>query len=125
MSRRFLILIAFLAIVVGGLYAQTDESFLFDLNEETIALIVGAFGIGILGATQAIKSILKVQNWTPLAQKWAGYGISLVVSAGFTAFTLFKAGTFTLVSFGLYTVAAWGVANGIWKSLREVVKKHS
>lgn len=89
------------------------------IDPAVVEIIVGGFlGLTILGITQIIKNFF----WNPKADPpkvspvWAGYVISLVVSAGFTAYYLLTTKAFGLVPMLGYTAYVWAVANGIFKA---------
>jgi len=83
-------------------------------------ILGGVLGLTVLGVTEVIKKFLfKPPNPVP---SWAGYLISLVVSAGATAYYLFSNHTFSIVLFAGYTVYVWAVANGIFKATHTPAK---
>jgi len=83
---------------------------MFDPN--VVATILAVAGVGVVGITEMIKRFLH-------ADGFVAYLISLIVSAGATAFTLVTAGTFNWISFAIYTALVFLEANGLYK----VVKK--
>lgn len=120
MTKRLgLFLVLFLLLVPIALLAQDPVDNPFGLDEGTLAAILGAFGLGVLGITQLLKQILKVEKWDPRLKDVAGYGLSLVVSAGATAFVLASSDMFTVARFAIYSVGVWGEVNGIWKAIKK------
>jgi len=95
------------------------------IDQATVVAILAAFGIGVLGITEVLKSILKVSTWSDFARAAAGYVISLVVSAACTAYVLLTSSKWALGSFILYTIVVWAEANGIFKAVSGIVKKHA
>ena len=85
------------------------------IDPAVVEIIIGGFlGLTILGVTEVIKKFLwKTPKPVP---GWAGYVISLIVSAGFTAYYLLTVHTFGLVPMLGYTAYVWAVANGIFKA---------
>jgi len=120
-----LILLAFLLLLIFPImvFAQVED-IPFDVDKALIAAILGAFGLGVLGITELIKTWLKVANWHPTARKVAGYVISLVVTLGATTSTLIATSRFTWGSFILYSLIVWAEANGIFKAIRNIIKKY-
>jgi hypothetical protein len=129
--KRFVIFTIFiLALTVGLVLAQDPpgDDFPFELDEAIVTAIQTVFGIGMFGIIQLAKQLLKkvgFDEWTELMRHAVMYVVSLVIAAAITWFVLTKAGMMTLGSLVLYTVYAWGLANGFWKGLKEIVKKHS
>ena len=77
-------------------------------------ILGGALGLTVLGVTEVIKKFLfKPPKVVPA---FAGYAISLLVSAGSTAYYLVTQHTFAAVSFIGYTLYVFCVANGIFKA---------
>jgi len=121
--KKFLVIFGFIFLAAMPLLAQEDVP--FDVDNALIAAILGAFGVGVLGLTQIIKNVLKVPTWaSDIAKKIAGYGISLVVSAAGTIFTLVTTGQMAVGKAVLYTAIVWGIANGWWKGLKELIAKN-
>ena len=91
------------------------------LDPAVVDLIIGGFmGLTILGVTEVVKKFFyKPPKVVP---QIAGYVISFIVSAGFTAFYLLKTHTFSLLLFLGYTAYVWAVANGIFKGLHTPTK---
>ena len=77
-------------------------------------ILGGALGLTVLGVTEVIKKFL----FKPpaIVPQIAGYAISLVVSAGATAYYLVSSHTFTPVLMAGYTLYTFAVANGIFKA---------
>jgi len=134
MKRRttvFLFLFVLLAVPLA-LLAQDDPygDFPFELNEAIVAAFQTVFGLGLLGVVQLAKGALKkfIKGWddmTTLARHAIMYVLTAVISAGVTYFVLSQMGMMGTERFILYGVYAWGVCNGFWKGLKELVKKHS
>lgn len=77
-------------------------------------ILGGAMGLTVLGVTEVIKRFFfKPPKLVP---PLAGYGISLIVSAGATAYYLLTNHIWTLPVFAGYTIYVWAVANGIFKA---------
>lgn len=77
-------------------------------------ILGGALGLTVLGVTQVVKNFLfKPPKVVP---KFAGYIISLIVSAGGTAYYLISSHTFSAVLMIGYTLYVFAVANGIFKA---------
>ena len=77
-------------------------------------ILGGALGLTVLGVTEVIKKFLfKPPKPVP---GFAGYLISLVVSAGATAYYLLNSHTWTPLLFAGYTLYTFAVANGIFKA---------
>lgn len=74
-----------------------------------VIILAGIGGIGVVGITEMIKKALK-------ATGVAAYFISLVVSAGATAYYLISTSTFAAFPFIGYTVLVFLAANGIYKA---------
>jgi hypothetical protein len=77
-----------------------------------VALILGAFGVGVAGLTEMIKRFLHVDGVL-------AYIVSLVVSAGCTAYILLQQGIFSWVGFGIYTAVVFLEANGLYKIIKK------
>ena len=77
-----------------------------------VSAILAVAGIGVTGLTEMIKRFFKASGI------WA-YVISLVVSAGATAFILIQAGSFAWIPFAVYTILVFGEANGIYKVIKK------
>lgn len=77
-------------------------------------ILGGALGLTVLGVTEVIKRFLfKPPKPVP---GFAGYAISLIVSAGATAYYLINSHSFAPVLFVGYTLYTFAVANGIFKA---------
>ncbi len=85
------------------------------IDPAVVEIIIGGFlGLTILGVTEVIKKFLwKAPKPVP---SWAGYIISLIVSAAFTGYYLLTIHAFGLVPMLGYTAYVWAVANGIFKA---------
>ena len=80
-------------------------------NTDTIQLILtGIGGLTVVGVTEIVKNFLKLKGVGAIL-------ISLVVSAGFTAYYfLAVAPPFALLPFAGYTLLVFATANGIFKA---------
>lgn len=77
-------------------------------------ILGGALGLTVLSVTEVVKRFLfKPPKVVPNV---AGYLISLVVSAGATAYYLISTHTFAVPLMIGYTLYVWAVANGIFKA---------
>lgn len=74
-----------------------------------LLILTGIGGIGVVGVTQIVKNFLK-------AKSAAAVLISLVVSAGFTAYYLLSTATFSPLLMAGYTLLVFASANGIFKA---------
>jgi hypothetical protein len=72
-------------------------------------IMAGALGLTVLGVTEIVKRFLK-------ASGAVAYIVSLVVSAGATAYYLVSNHIFTVVLFIGYTLLVFATANGIFKA---------
>lgn len=134
MKRRttiFLFLFVLLTVPLA-LLAQGDPyaDFPFELNDAVVAVFQTVFGLGLLGLVQLVKGALKkcLPDWadmTALARHAIMYTLTALISAGVTYFVLSQMGLMGLERFVLYSVYAWGVCNGFWKALKEIVHKHA
>jgi len=73
-----------------------------------VVTILAFGGIGVTGLTEMLKRFLKAEDF------WA-YVISLVVSAGATAFILVQGSAFAILPFAIYTIIVFLEANGLYK----------
>ena len=81
-------------------------------DPEVVVTILAFAGIGVTGLTEMIKRLFK-------ASGIVAYIISLIVSAGATAFVLIQAGSFAWVSFAIYTIVVFVEANGLYKVIKK------
>lgn len=82
---------------------------MFDLS--TVDLIMTGFaGLTVIGVTQVIKQFLKASGAGAIA-------ISILVSAGFTAYYLISNAMFSVPLMIGYTLLVAAVANGVFKAL--------
>jgi hypothetical protein len=72
-------------------------------------ILAGVGGITVLGITQIIKNFLKATGVGAIL-------ISLVVSAGATAYYLLASGTFAVIPMVGYTLLVFASANGIFRA---------
>jgi len=72
-------------------------------------IMAGALGLTVLGVTEIVKRFLKVSGI-------GAYLVSLVVSAGATAYYLITNHIFTVILFIGYTLLVFATANGIFKA---------
>lgn len=101
--------------------ADTEVAEFLGLDEALIGGIMSAFGLGILGIVQLIKGWTKkfTETWTPLARHAFYKFVALLCSAGVTYWVLTRADMFSLwPNFALYGIWTFGVATGIWRSLK-------
>lgn len=124
MKKTKILLFVFMLAIASPLLLLAQDEVPVDVNPDILAKILYAFG-GIVAITQIIKQVLKVAEWDEIWRKIAGYGISLVVSAGLTVYILITNSMFSVGSLILYTIVAWATANGFWKALREIIKKYA
>ena len=83
---------------------------MFDLNN-VVLIMAGFGGLTVLGVTQIVKTFLKAKGVGAVI-------ISLIVSAGFTAYYfLAVAPPFAVLPFAGYTLLVFASANGIFKGL--------
>ena len=79
-------------------------------DQGIVALILaGIGGIGVVGVTQILKNFLKASGVGAVI-------ISLIVSAGFTAYYLISTSTFTPVLMIGYSLLVFASANGLFKA---------
>lgn len=81
---------------------------MFDLAVVDL-IMTGIGGLTVLGVTQIIKQFLKASGAGSIV-------ISLVVSAGFTAYFLVTTAAFAVVPFVGYTLLVFATANGIFRA---------
>lgn len=79
-------------------------------DQATILLILaGIGGVGVVGVTEIVKNFLKASGVGAIL-------VSLVVSAGFTAYYLLSTGQFGVVKMAGYSLLVFASANGIFKA---------
>lgn len=78
-------------------------------------ILGGVLGLSVLGVTEVIKKFLKASGIGAML-------ISLVVSAGATAYYLISSATFTPLLMVGYTLYVFAVANGIFKATHTPTK---
>lgn len=126
MKKRLVIFSILMLLLTCSLLAQQPEiENPLQLNDGILAAIFSAFGIGLFGIIQMIKQVLKTSTWTERARDIAGYVISFVASASCTVAVLVSMQKFTILRLVLYTLGVWFEASGIWKGMKELVKKHA
>lgn len=113
------------ALLLAG---QADD-FPFELNDGIVAAVQTVFGIGLLGIVQLVKQGIKKlfkdwENWNKLARHAIMYLVTCALSAGVTYFVLSQAAMMTTGRFILYGIWAWGLCNGWWKGLKELINKN-
>ena len=79
-----------------------------NLDPVLVATILAFGGIGVTGLTEMLKRLFKASGF------WA-YAISLVISAGATAFILVQASALSISPFIFYTIIVFLEANGLYK----------
>lgn len=130
---RVLVLLAVFFLAAPLLLAQeppaTDPDFPFELNDSIVIAIQTIFGLGLMGLTQLAKAALKkvLKNWDtyrPELRHGIMYGVTAVIAAGATYFTLNQMQLMTTPRMILYSIYTWGYMNQFWKILKENVKKH-
>lgn len=87
---------------------------MFDPNVVEV-ILAGALGLTVLGVTEVLKRFLKTKGAT-------NYLVSLVVSAGATAYYLVSQAVFTVPHFIGYSLLTFAVANGIFKATHTPTK---
>lgn len=121
----------FIPLALSALPAQDDPyEFIFPLNDGVVAAFQTAFSLGLLAIAQLAKNGLKkiIKGWDQLpklTRHGIMYVLTAVISAGVTYFILTQMGLMGTGRFILYALYAWGVCNGFWKALKELIKKHS
>lgn len=129
MKKTAVLFAALFVLPAMALAAQGTGDFPFELNDAITAAIQTVFGIGLLGIVQLLKNGIKkiIKNWAdwrPLARHAVMYVLTGILSAGVTYFVLTQMSTMTTGRFVLYGVWAWGLCNGWWKALKEIIKKN-
>jgi len=130
MKRRVTIFLFVLLAAPLALLAQDGPSPWFQMNHAVLGVIQTVFGIGLLGIVQLFKIGLKkcLPDWADM-RPWVRHGImytlTAVISAGITYLVLSQMGLMSLGRFVFYSVYAWGLCNGFWKALKEIVHKHA
>jgi hypothetical protein len=122
--KKLFMLIFSLLLVAPFLLAQ--DTVTLEIDNNLIAAILGAWGIGVIGLSELLKQLLKkagYDEWPLLLRHISMYIVTLAVTAAATAFTLIKFGEFEWGEFALYTIIVWGIANGIWKGGRNAIRK--
>lgn len=128
MKKIFLLASLIFMLSLPLLAQAAEEYFPFELNDGIVAAIQTAFGIGLLGLVQLVKNGLKkiwpkYADLTPMARHAIMYALTLLITSGVTFFVLTQAHMLTTARFVLYDVYAWGLCNGFWKSLKELISK--
>ena len=108
MKKLTLLLFFVLLISVVAMAQAEAEAPQFDSAFVQIILLTGVGGLSVAAATELLKRLLK-------AAGVLAYVISAVVAIAATAFALVTAGTFTVGSLLIYSVAVFLTANGIYK----------
>lgn len=78
-------------------------------------ILAGALGLSVLGVTEILKRFLKASGVGAVL-------ISLVVSAGSTAYYLLSHQAFAVIPFAGYTILVFLSANGIFKATHAPTK---
>ena len=82
---------------------------MFD-NSVVQLILTGVGGLTVIGVTEIIKGFLKLKGVAAII-------LSLVVSAGFTAYYFLAiAPPFVLLTFAGYTLLVFATANGVFKA---------
>lgn len=82
---------------------------MFDLGVVEL-ILAGVGGLTVVGVTQVLKQFLKASGIGAVL-------ISLVVSAGFTAYYLLSNGIWAILTFIGYTLLTFAVSNGVFRAL--------
>lgn len=107
--KKFMLLMFFVLIVSVVAFAQTEaDALVFDSAFVQVILVTGIGGLSVASATELLKRWLK-------ATGVLAYVISAVVAILATAIGLVTAGTFTVLSLAVYSLAVFLTANGIYK----------
>lgn len=123
--KKLIITALFLMLMTPFILAQEAPGTI-QIDNNMLAAILGAWGIGVIGISELLKQGLKkfgFDTWPKLLRHFVMYLVTLGVSACATVFTLIKMGQFQTGDFVLYSVIVWGIANGLWKGGRNAVKK--
>ena len=107
--KKFTLLSFFVLMIAMVAMAQdVADTPQFDSAFVQIILLTGVGGLSVAAATEMLKRALK-------AAGVLAYVISAVVAIAATAFGLVTAGTFTVLSLLIYSLAVFLTANGIYK----------
>jgi len=107
--KKFTLLLFFVLMISVVAMAQAEaEAPQFDSAFVQIILLTGVGGLSVAAATELLKRLLK-------AAGVLAYVISAVVAIAASAFALVTAGTFTVGSLLIYSIAVFLTANGIYK----------
>ncbi len=100
---------------------------ILNLDPNVIAAIMaGIGGFGVIAVTELLKGALKIPGIdNKTLRRAASYGISIVASAGLTAFILNTAEILSLANLLLYTAGVFVQANGLFKTGKNMVKKYT
>ena len=107
--KRFILLSFFVLIIATVAMAQVEaDTPVFNAAFVQLIMVTGVGGLSVAAATELLKRLLK-------AAGVLAYVISAVVSIAATAFGLATAGSFTVGSLLIYSIAVFLSANGIYK----------
>lgn len=120
--KKCSVLISFfivLFVMTIGLYGQEESQ---GVNEDFVLAIMSLFGIGVIGATEIVKRLFKIENLADKLKDIMGYVISFIVSGACTAVYFLKESMFNWTAFILYTIYVFAFANGLWKAGKKITE---
>lgn len=131
MKKKFVILSAVLLFLIPVLLlaqGEVDPDFPFEVNDAIVAGIQTLFGIGLMAIVQFVKAGIKkvfpkYDEWEKIARHALMYGVTLLIAAGATYFTLTQMKMLETTRLIFYTVYTWGYINQFWKALKELTAK--
>ena len=90
------------------------------------AIMAGIGGFGVIAITELLKGALKIPKIdNKILRRVASYGLSIIASAGITAYILKTADILSLTNLLLYTAGVFAQANGLFKTGKNMVKKYT
>mgnify|MGYP005839741509 CR=1 FL=1 len=108
MNRRLFFFLAVVLLLALPAAAQTTEPTEIDIAKAEIIFLAGIGGFSVLALVEILKRVLKTSGWGTRI-------VSVIVSAGATAYYLVTAGGgFNLLKFVIFTVVVVLAANGIY-----------
>jgi len=122
--------VLFVALAIPALAQETDElaeliKDFFGLQVAIIATIQTAMAGAIMAITNFLKTLFNVKIWSDNNKRLFGYGVTLLGSTGATFFVLRATGNLNLTMFIGYILFTWFVSNQFYKTLKNLIKKHS
>lgn len=125
-----LFVVIFIVMAIPAIAQETDElaeliKDFFGLQVVVIATIQTAMGGAVMAITNFLKTLLNVKIWSDGKKRLFGYGVTLLGSIGATFFVLRATGNLSLIIFIGYVLYTWFVANQFYKTLKNLIKKHS